>query len=403
MKQHGPLITKTIDLSRDSLSPLTPKAKKSSKTSTTLLSDLKSIDSKRARLTALDVGQEQPPVPRLAHGLDRVLFNPGVYHLQDPRSRVYNFDPYVETIVPVNEFDFDALAPFLTSSQDPVLEALARQHKKRYAGSSSSLTGILSAFHFLLSQWRPLNIQTISQGFDQPSLNFTGLSRAPAAVCLRWRNGTYGLDADKSFDSENILSSLGQSMEKFFTTTPEDFERYRISKAASRPADGLDRGHEPHVYHYSTLGNILMRSQLDAHDERLPGTGVFDLKTRAVVSVRMDTQNYEAMRGYEIRHRFGPWESFEREYYDMIRAAFLKYSLQVRIGRMDGIFVAFHNTTRVFGFQYIPLEEMDLALHGQTDRSLGDQELDLSLSILNDVLDRATARFPEKVKSSDLL
>ncbi len=89
-----------------------------------------------------------------------------------------------------------------------------------------------------------------------------------------------------------------------------------------------------------------MRSQLDAHDPRLPGTGMFDLKTRAVVTIRMDAQQYESTRGYEIRGRHGEWESFEREYYDMIRAAFLKYSLQVRMGRMDGIFVAFHNTER---------------------------------------------------------
>jgi len=31
---------------------------------------------------------EQRSVPQLSYGLDRVLFNPGVYHLQDPRSRV---------------------------------------------------------------------------------------------------------------------------------------------------------------------------------------------------------------------------------------------------------------------------------------------------------------------------
>lgn len=39
----------------------------------------------------------------------------------------------------------------------------------------------------------------------------------------------------------------------------------------------------------------------------------------------------------------------------MTRSAFLKYSMQVRIGDMDGIFVAYHNTARIFGFQYISL------------------------------------------------
>jgi hypothetical protein len=110
----------------------------------------------------------------------------------------------------------------------------------------------------------------------------------------------------------------------------------------------------------------------------------------------MDAKNYQNGLGYEIRSRHGEFESYEREYYDMIRAAFLKYSLQVRMGRMDGIFVAFHNTERIFGFQYISLPEMDFALHGQEDLTLGDSEFKLSLELLNRVLDRATARFPEQ-------
>jgi hypothetical protein len=35
-----------------------------------------------------------------------------------------------------------------------------------------------------------------------------------------------------------------------------------------------------------------MRSQLDAQDSRLPGTGVFDIKTRAAVAIRYDPLNY---------------------------------------------------------------------------------------------------------------
>lgn len=143
-----------------------------------------------------------------------------------------------------------------------------------------------------------------------------------------------------------------------------------------------------------------MRSQLDAHDARLPGTGMFDLKTRAVVSIRMDAKHYQHGVGYQIKTRQGEWESFEREYFDMIRSAFLKYSLQVRMGRMDGIFVAFHNTERIFGFQYVSLPEMDHCLHGQWDTSLGDQEFKLSLNLLNKILDRATKKFPEQVGSA---
>lgn len=38
---------------------------------------------------------------------------------------------------------------------------------------------------------------------------------------------------------------------------------------------------------------------------------------------------------------------------------------------MDGVFVAYHNTARVFGFQYISLEEMDARLFGQDVKPAG--------------------------------
>jgi hypothetical protein len=123
---------------------------------------------------------------------------------------------------------------------------------------------------------------------------------------------------------------------------------------------------------------------------------MFDLKTRAVVSIRMDASNHESGMGYEIKNRFGLYESYEREYFDMMRAAFLKYSLQVRVGRMDGIFVAYHNIQRIFGFQYISLSEMDQSMHGQTDTALGDKEFELSLGLWEKILDKATAKFPKQ-------
>jgi Mitochondrial protein Pet127 len=36
-----------------------------------------------------------------------------------------------------------------------------------------------------------------------------------------------------------------------------------------------------------------MRAQLDAQDPRLPGSGVFDIKTRAAVAIRYDPLNYK--------------------------------------------------------------------------------------------------------------
>lgn len=354
---------------------------------------IENIDASELKIIALDL--DQPPVPHLSYGLERVLFNPGVYHLQDPRSRVYNFDPYLQTIMPVAEFNFDALKEYITSSRDTALQELATSYGKRYVGSSSSMTGILAHFHFLLSQWRSINTSMLSREFpDQQSSKFTEIQRSPSAIFLKWRNGSYAIDADKEFAGANVLMLLGKSMEKLLTLKTEDYEKYRKSSSGEV---STEEQNAPESYHYSTMGDFIMRSQLDAHDPRLPGTGMFDLKTRAVVSVRMDASHFEEGAGYQIKSRQGAWESFEREYFDMIRSAFLKYSLQVRMGRMDGIFVAFHNTDRIFGFQYISLSEMDSTLHGQWDTCLGDQEFKLSIALLNDVLNQATKKYPNSV------
>ncbi|KAM3071947.1 hypothetical protein ACMFMG_008413 [Clarireedia jacksonii] len=352
---------------------------------------VQSVDASSLSLTP--VQKRQPPVPGLSYGLERALFNPGVYHLQDPRSRVFNFDPYLQTIMPVSEFDFTALKQYITSSRDTTLIDTAIAEGKKYTGSTSSMTASLAHFHFLLSQWRPINTGMLSQDFPVEYNSFTVLQRGPSAIFLRWRNGTYAIDADKEYDNANILSMLGKSMEKLLTIPKEEFEQYRKVNSDQITED---QRNEVESFHYTSMGDFLMRSQLDAHDPRLPGTGMFDLKTRAVVSIRMDIDEYEQGSGYQIHGRHGEWESFEREYYDMIRAAFLKYSLQVRMGRMDGIFVAFHNVERIFGFQYISLPEMDYALHGANDTTLGDAEFKLSLDLLNRALDRATAKFPEK-------
>jgi hypothetical protein len=336
-----------------------------------------------------------PHVPMLAYGLDRVLFNPGVYRLQDPRTGVYNFDPYLEKIMPVEEFDFDALSEYKTSSKDEDLLAITRSLGVKYTGSTSSMSSVLQHFHFLLSAHRRLDHSMLSKNFPDSTNKFSKITAGPDAIFLRYKNGVYAMDADKTYDTPNIMSWLGHSLEKLLTTERTEYERYRRSNPEQTPAEG----ESAKCFHYSKQGSILMRSQLDAHDPRLPGAGIFDLKTRAVVSIRMNHKEYQEGLGYQLRYAQGEWESFEREFYDMTRATMLKYSLQVRMGRMDGIFLAYHNIERIFGFQYLSLSEMDQVLHGQTDTCLGDQEFKLSIGLMEELLNRATEKFPETVSN----
>ena len=100
--------------------------------------------------------------------------------------------------------------------------------------------------------------------------------------------------------------------------------------------------------------------------------------------------------GYQIRSLQGDLESFEREYYDLIRSAFLKYSFQARIGNMDGVFVAYHNTEKLFGFQYIPLTEMDERLFGSHEA--GDKVFEKCVGLLENLVDGIVDSFPGEVR-----
>ncbi|KAN0062225.1 hypothetical protein ACQY0O_005406 [Thecaphora frezii] len=335
-------------------------------------------------------------VPALAHGLDRVLFNPGIYWLRDPRSGIYNFDPRIRDVLDVDLFDYEALTPYVTSSQDPELAKLTKKHQRRYCGSTSSMTGLLSQCYFHISGWRDPDTTGFSAPFQYMPRGFSMGAKLPASIVLNYKeDGHYAIDADKtaSGEAENnnyVLTSLGKSMEKMLTSTPEEYAKYmRINSATLTP----EERNRPESYHYAQTSKLMMRSQLDCQDDRLPRR-TFDLKTRASVGIRNDRANYVEGSGYQIRRATGLVESFEREYYDMIRAAFLKYNFQARIGHMDGIFVAYHTTSTIYGFQYISVEEMNERLFGSEE--MADQSFKLCLGMLENILDAATNLFPKQ-------
>lgn len=302
--------------------------------------------------------------PEIAHGLTRVLYQPlSLQKLRDNRSGMYNFDPAVENINPnflekkseegvnASSRETELTKPiFITPHRDESLLKVANEHKKKYISSSSSMTSILSQLHYLLSNFRKLNIidSSISRNFPQKNCNYSESAYFPSTVILRKKkNGIRSIDSDRSLDREMVLSVLGHYLEDFLT---------KKSPNSLRAEN----------YHYSSIDEFIVRSQLDAYDPNLPGTGVFDLKTRAVSAIRYDlshVENNNNRTGYEIDRVYGEFESLEREYFELIRSALLKYSLQARIGKMDGIFVAYHNISKMFGFQYLPLDELDYIIH----------------------------------------
>lgn len=341
-------------------------------------------------------GIDQPPIAQLAHGLDRVLFNPGVYRMRDDETKVYNFDPSLATLLKVQDFKFEALSTFKPPSKDALLAHVAKTHSARYSASTSSLTSPLTHFHYLLSHWRPIDMGMLSRSFELPIYkhSYTTILRSAASATLRHKDGVYYLNGDSSYSMEYpetyVLARLGHVVEKLLTSSPPEFNRYRKEDPFQFTPEMQQ---QPEHYHFATRGNILTRAQLDAYDPRLPGDGTFDIKSRAALPIRMSALDPADMLGYQITRSDGTFESFEREYHDMLRSIMLKYSLQVRLGNMNGVFVAYHNIEDVFGFQFISVSEMDRALHGQEQRHLGDQELAASMHLLEKALDKITSRF----------
>lgn len=362
-------------------------------------------------LKEMKASVEMPEAPVLQHDLDKVLFSPGVHTLKDPRTNVYNFPHHLEDIISIREFDFKNIPEFVPSAKDNTLARIASEYGLKYSSSTSSMTSVLTHLHFLISKNRSPNASKLSRHFDNLNTEFSYSTKKPVSLFLRWNNETqtYSLDTDRSQDEELILSLLGQVLEAKLTTSQEEFQNF--TKPLNMESEALGSEERPKsTYHYSMCGDFALRSQIDCKDPRLPGTGVFDLKTRAVCAVRHDIGYAQIHEGsfYQIKSLQGLFESYEREQYDLIRSALFKYSLQARIGRMDGIFVAYHNIRKMFGFEYLPLADIDFIYHSiglkltdteglyENATSIAEREFQLSIAALSKILDAVTTKYPKK-------
>lgn len=336
-------------------------------------------------------------IPKLAHNLDRVLFSPGVQFLQDPRTRIYNYDPHLSEIISIDDFNFDMVQGFVTVSKDKVLLEEAIKHGKQFYSSTLSMTLTLQQLYFFLNDYNPDS----KSRFDFPPFSRActtlplSMIVEPKGVNPTNNETIYSVSSDKSTDVEILLGAMGHCLEVVLTHSSSQVRKYLLndkqessmetseeSALADVEDDKLSGKSQDHdttqnanVYNYLTCGDFLMRSQLDCYDPRLPGNGTFDLKSRAVCAIRHDHASDASKSTYQIWKLKGQFESFEREFNDLIRTgALLKYGFQARIGQMDGIFIAYHNVNSFFGFQYMPLLEIDLVFYSdrQVQRRLED-------------------------------
>lgn len=220
----------------------------------------------------------------------RVTLSRGVHVLKDARTNVYNFDPFLKTLVSPDDFNFDNIAPFVSASKDTSLHSMAENGDARYVSSTSSMSATMCAIYYLLSKLRPLNLSFLSADFADEPRTFTVFSRAPAAVILQPHGrGLRSIVVEKTSEKENVLMRMGHVLEKLLTTEKKDF--VRMCKGAQQPHQPLSTG----AFFHTFAGDLLLRSQLDCHDPRLPRQ-TFDIKTRATLAVRMNVQRHQVQR-----------------------------------------------------------------------------------------------------------
>ena len=312
--------------------------------------------------------------PTLKHGIDYALFQPLTFQLvKDKRSGKSVLGESVSTPINVHNFNYDALPKYKTPSEDKVLLQVAKDAAAKFYSSSSSMTGALSQIHFFLSNFRPVKHHYLSKTFETFSDYAMSAKQAVSLLVQRKSDDqsvtsapVYSISNDKSADTEIILSQLGHALETQLTTTKEEFDKnYDKSNPGYKGTQASTKVTAQDYFHYSKISNFVLRSQLDSHHPDLPGSGIFDLKTRAVSAIRHDlayVQKNNNFTGYALNKVYGTYESFEREFYDLSKLTLLKYGLQAKIGNMDGIFLAYHNISKIFGFQYLPLEDIQYIL-----------------------------------------
>ena len=339
-------------------------------------------------------------------------------------------DPHYATIPPQADLRLSHLPPFRTSSRDPVLITLAASHNAVLACSSSSTTPVLARLYLAQVGDARIDTRALSADFQRETDLLTWRARAPVSATLRRRRvkggavferfltleqmeaglelsdvvgrgeegglvSVWGMDRGYATEQPNapdVLIRIGHSMENLFTLEPDEFNAHFLTRPTVEDAGAFVHRS---AYLFTLCHRVMMRSQLDCQDPRLmqPGGGegaaaesaVFDIKTRAVYPIRHHLARYEEYAGYEIRQERGLQHSYEREWYDMARSVFLKYALQCRMGQMQGVMVAYHNTRRVFGMEMIAREDMERALLGEHTHVMGDRLYELSVRMLDEL------------------
>lgn len=259
----------------------------------------------------------------------------------------------------------------------------------RFKGSTSSISGSLSQLYFLLSNFRDVDVDNLSHTFQRQTKKFTPSQKLPTSFVLHPKDGIYAIDRFQPSANTNILSSIGKSVERMITMEKEEFESVFLKSSKSTKSFA----NEKEAFNYLHTGSLILRSQLDCTHNDI---GIFDLKTRATFPLRVYSHDdLPKLLNYKLDRLRGSKNSFEREYYDMARSSFLRNSFQTRIGNMSGIFIVYHNTDEVFGFEFLKREELERAIYQSPN--MAEYVYNTTLIIFDELLNTITQGFDPNV------
>ncbi|OMJ95936.1 hypothetical protein SteCoe_488 [Stentor coeruleus] len=328
--------------------------------------------------------------PSLYHTLDKIVRTEGIY----PSDQFPDEARICPKITPEL---YNRFTNYTRPSNDNQLYSITAKEKCKYMTGSSSLTETLQQIYFAISNFKSPDITGLGKNYDNLSMNYMSAYRKPTTFILRkFPGGIYAIDGDKGpvDDTAQILLMGGIVLEGLLTTEPAVFSRICDLTKEISPLDKEVLEASSRSFRFRKIGNLVIRSQIDCEAKDEEGKPfVFEIKTRATAPIRYDLNNYMKYLDYKITKRNGIHSSYEREYFDLVRSILLKYFFQIKIGKMDGAFIAYHNTVEIFAYEYIKIEEIEKRLFGCAE--ISEQVLKICLAMFQDILDDVTEKYPD--------
>ncbi len=325
----------------------------------------------------IDVMESPPSMeaknpPRLVNGLEEVVKRRCLMPTNAVCSMagMENSNFFYKLPTP-EEIDYDSIGDYIPPSRDTLLRSLAQRNACKYIMSTSTITSLMVHADYLLTMFRSPLFQLLSHEYTEEPLRYMISARKPnlayaTVVCENPR--IIAIDSESGFSegpSSLILLKMGKYLESMMTHSEHDFNRKFLmkNKASRLPTDKP----LPEFYSFLRAGNMMLRSQIDSGMQDGKILRKIEIKTRGVTPQRYDIDHYMKYYDYKLTKTLGLFESFEREYYDLIRGGFIKYVHQMTIGDMDGVIIAYHNTQEIFGFEYLSKWHLEKRIYGSQE------------------------------------